>query len=121
MTAHRLNADFARHANDFAEIADPGDGGRITANEGIQVCNMVSAGAETRLLSDPTHQLQQLTLVMKTDGGDIVITADSGVNASGHTAITFNDAGDTLFLQGIKMADGTFEWRISGNQGVGTA
>lgn len=97
-------------------IADPGDAGAIPVNRSGYV-PLVSAGAETRTLADPTFIGQQLLLSFKADGGDIVITAASPVNQTGNTVLTFADIGDMLQL--IGCADGAdIEWRVVANDGV---
>jgi predicted RecA/RadA family phage recombinase len=97
-------------------IADPGDAGAIPVT-GSGSVSLVTAGAETRTVADPTFVGQQLSLGFKTDGGDCVVTAASPVNQAGNNTLTFADVGDHLQLTAIE--DGAdIEWRIAANDGV---
>lgn len=100
-------------------IADPGDAAAIPVTAS-GICAMTSGGAETRTLADPSFLGQVLTLCMDTDGGDIVITAATGVNQAGNTSLTFADAGDHLELKAISEG-GALIWRIVANDGVALA
>jgi hypothetical protein len=97
-------------------VADPGNAGAIavTANG---VCNLTSAGAETRTLAIPTFVGQLLTLCLDTDGGDCVVTVASSVNQTGNNTITFNDAGDSVTLVG-RTVGGTRKWVLLSNDGT---
>lgn len=97
-------------------VVDPGDAGAIAVNESGSV-SLVSAGAETRTLADPTYVGQQLSLGFKTDGGDCVVTSASPINQTGNNTMTFADVGDHLQLTAIE--DGAdIEWRVDANDGV---
>jgi len=97
-------------------IADPGDAGAIAVtNSGS--CPIVSEGAETRTLADPTFAGQILNLCFKTDGGAVTITAASPINQTGNNTMLFEDEGDNLVLIGCN--DGAdIEWRVVANDGV---
>jgi len=97
-------------------IADPGDAGAIpVTNSGS--CPLVTTGAETRTLADPTYAGQLLNLCFKTDGGDCVVTAASPVNQTGNNTLTFTDEGENLLLIGCD--DGAdIEWRVVCNDGA---
>lgn len=97
-------------------IADPGNAGAIPVT-GSGSCQLVTAGAETRTLANPTTVGQTLALSMKTDGGDCVVTAAAGVNQTGNTVLTFNDAGDVIVLVGIESGANK-RWRVLSNDGV---
>ena len=58
-------------------IADPGNAGAITVTESGH-CPIVTTGAETRTLAAPSYAGQLLSLAMKTDGGDCVVTLRHG-------------------------------------------
>ena len=97
-------------------VTDPGNAGAIpVANAGI--CPIVTAGAETRTLAAPAVTGIILTLAMKTDGGNCVVTCATLVNQAGNNTLTFNDAGDTLVLQAIEVGVDK-RWRIIANDGV---
>lgn len=98
-----------------SNIADPGDAGAIpVTTDGV--CNLTSAGAETRTLAIPTFQGQRLNLCMNVDGGDIVITVASAFNQAANTTITMNDAGDSVELVGVLIAS-ALRWRLVYNDG----
>lgn len=98
-------------------IADPGDAGAIPVTASGSVA-LVTAGAETRTLADPTFIGQSLSLYMKTDGGNCVVTSASDVtNTSGENIMTFADVGDSVIL--IAIEDGSdLEWRTLQNDGA---
>ncbi|MBR9800266.1 DUF2190 family protein [bacterium] len=97
-------------------ISDPGDGEAIPVTHSGTV-PLVSAGAETRTLADPTFLGQQLSLCFKTDGGDAVVTSASGVNQTGNNTLTFADAGDVIVLVAIESG-ANLRWRVLANDGV---
>ena len=96
-------------------ITDPGNAGAIavTANG---VCNITTAGAETRTLAIPTYVGQELMIGLDTDGGDCVITVASAINQTGNNTITLNDAGDNIFLK-ARTVGGTRRWSVVSNDG----
>lgn len=97
-------------------IADPGPSGAIpvTANGHVPI---VTAGAETRTLARPSFVGQLLQLIMKTDGGDCVITVTGNVNRTGNNTITLNDAGDCVTLIG-KQEGSSKAWSVLANDGA---
>jgi len=98
--------------------ADPGDGGTIAPDRQFAVFNLESSGgAQTRTLVDPLFPGQWLGLHMRTDGGDIVVTADTAVNQNGDTVATFNDTGDFLLLVGVMKGTANV-WRVVRADGV---
>lgn len=99
-------------------LDDPGASGNI-GSPGKQggVVPLVSAAAETRTLDDPERAGLELTLCMETDGGDVVVTADSAVNQTGNNTLTFADAGDQITLKAIKSGS-SLVWRVTSNDGV---
>lgn len=94
-------------------LPDPGDGKTIRVKEDLQICEMVSVSAETRTLANPTKSGIRFVLRLKTDGGDVVVTASNGFNNAGESKATFNDASDLLNLLSVETATrGTFRWQI---------
>ncbi len=111
---HRIHSDLY-HADKI--LPDPGDGKTITVREDLQICEMVSIAAETRTLRDPSKSGVRFVLRMKTDGGDIVVTATNGFAVVGSTGFirtkaTFNDASDLLSLISVKVSPGVYRWQI---------
>jgi predicted RecA/RadA family phage recombinase len=97
-------------------IVDPGNAGAIPVTDSGNVA-IVTAGAETRTLAAPTKAGQQLSICMKTDGGDCVITCATLINQTGNNTITLNDAGDSLLLVAITMG-ANLRWRVAYNDGA---
>jgi hypothetical protein len=77
------------------QIPDPGDAGAIQINQ-IGYVRLVTTGAETRTLADPSFIGQVMDLFFDTDGGDCVITAASPINQNGDTIMTFSDVGEHI-------------------------
>ena len=113
--SHRIHHDLYR--GDKA-MRDPGNAGIIRVTEDLQICEMVSATSETRTLANPTKSGIRFVLRMKTDGGDIVVTAANGLNVAGDTTATFAEASDLLSLISVQHTSG-YRWEIcEGNVGV---
>ncbi len=111
-----LNVTNTVHSDLSKIIADPGDAGAIPVTDTGSVA-IVTAGAETRALADPSYAGQVLSLSMDTDGGDCVVTAATAVNQTGNNTLTFADAGDVLVLVAVDVA-GSPVWRVMSNDGV---
>ena len=115
MSQHRIHSDLYRVDKG---MADPGNGGTIRVSQDLQICEMVSAAAETRTLAAPTKPGLRFVLRLMTDGGDVVVTAPEGFNVAGETAATFADASDLLQLMSVSTSTG-FRWEVmEGNVGV---
>lgn len=102
-------------------IADPGDGNTITpiVDAPQCICQIVTAGAETRLLGAPDHIGQILIIEFLTDGGNFTIANADGYNddATLSNLATFDDAGDCLILVAVDTA-GIADWRTVGKKGI---
>lgn len=97
-------------------ITDPGDAAAIPVTMS-GLCSIVTAGSETRTMAIPSFPSQEITLCLKTDGGDAVITVASAIDALGHTTVTLNDARDHITLNAIY--NGTaLAWSIKSMDGV---
>lgn len=112
--SHRIHHDLYRAPK---VMADPGNAGRINVNEDLQICEMVSAAAETRTLDNPSKAGIRFVLRLFTDGGDVVVTAANGLNVTGNTVATFNDASDILSLISVSHTTG-YRWQVLVNTGV---
>jgi hypothetical protein len=100
-------------------LADPGDAGIIRPNADLQLCEMVSATAETRTLANPTKVGIRFVLRLLTDGGTVTVTAAAGFNVDLETEATFADAGDLLSLVSVALTPTTYRWEVmEGNTGV---
>lgn len=94
-------------------LQDPGDGGIIRPTADLQVCEMVSSTTETRTLANPTKPGIRFLLRMLTDGGDIVVSAENGLNPALDTEVTFDDAGDFIELLSVTLvANTSYRWEI---------
>jgi len=100
----------------FFKIDDPGNAKPLPANKTGTV-ELVSTGAETRTLAVPAGIGLRLSLVMKTDGGDIVVTVASAFNAAADTTLTFNTAGDFVVLESVQVGS-AMAWRLVASEGV---
>lgn len=108
--SHRIHSDLFRVPK---SMPDPGNGGTIRVTEDLQICEMVSAAAETRTLAAPTKSGIRFVLRLMTDGGDIVVTTPNGFNHAGESKATFNDASDLLNLISVETTTkGVFRWQI---------
>lgn len=97
-------------------IADPGNAGAIAVTSSGSV-DIVTAAAETRTLAAPSFRGQLLSISMKTDGGDCVITCSTTVNQTGNNTITLNDAGDQVLLV-AKRNGANLRWSVVANDGA---
>lgn len=96
-----------------ADIADPGDAGAIPV-VASGVCHLVTAGAETRTLADPTVTGLRLTLYFLTDGGNCVVTATSPLNGTGNNTITLADADESVDMVSVRDGASSYAWRVVG-------
>lgn len=116
---HDLNTDLKNAAGVSANrVEDPGDAGSIFCNKQLGYMELVSAASETRTLKDPTARGLVFIMVLKTDGGDVTITADSAYDEHGTTVITLDDANDSIVLYSIRDGDGTLAWRVLAKDGA---
>lgn len=113
MSAHNMPEELYKASH---QMADPGDGGTIAVDRDLATVELVSTGSETRTLDDPPRAGLRLNLRMKTDGGDIVVTADNGLNVTGNTQATFADVGDQLNMIAVSHTSG-YRWEILVNTG----
>ena len=113
MSAH--NAPY-KMAQGPIDKMDPGDGGTITINDYGGLVELVSTGAETRTLAAPGKAGILATIRMKTDGGDITMTAAATLNVAANNTAVFADVGDQLVLLSVSASSG-FRWEIVVNTG----
>lgn len=116
MSAHRLLSDLYLDGTPH-EIPDPGDAGTLNFDRQLSVFSLVSAAAETRTLPDPKFPGQRALVYLKTDGGDVTITADTQIDSAGTTSIVLGDAGDYVDLVGVNNST-SLEWRVVSSEGV---
>ena len=107
----------------LATVADPGAGNDIDAPVGQDfVCSIVTAGAETRVLTTPDHIGQRCYIILGTDGGDCLLTNASGWKdgAASDDVATFAAAGDVMECVALAAGAAT-DWRVSNSKGVAFA
>lgn len=114
MSAHRILHDLYRAPK---RMADPGNAGRINVSQDLQILEMVSAASESRTLANPTKAGIRFALRLFTDGGDVAVTAAAGLNVTGNTIATFEDASDMLCLISVSTSSG-YRWEIEVNVGA---
>jgi hypothetical protein len=115
---HGADAKFGvkvRAAASAWGIADPGNAGAIAVTDD-GVCNLTSAGAETRTLAIPTYIGQRIALHVDTFVGNIAITVASAINVAGNTVITFTAVSQNIHLVGCTLA-GVRVWRVVAKDG----
>lgn len=96
-------------------IADPGNGGAIPVTQSGSAALTSGGSGQTRTLAAPTFAGQQLAISFSVDGGgNIVLTAATGLNQAGNTTITFAEAGDSVLLTAIRIG-ANLRWRITHN------
>ena len=118
MSSHRLPRDL-NIAN--YEVTDPGTGNPIDVDRWNQVVSLeIGTTAETNTLAAPTKAGQKLTLFAQSvgSGGTRVVTVASAIDALGTTTLTFTAADQRVVLESVTVADYTYEWRVTKNEGV---
>ena len=95
---------------------DPGDAGTISIVKYGAIVELVSEAAETRTLASPLRPGILATIRMKTDGGDITMTAGGTLNVAANNTAVFADVGDQLVLLSVAASSG-YRWEIVVNTG----
>ena len=115
MDPHRIHHDIFEGPK---RLEDPGDGKSIRVTEDLNICELVSATAETRTLDDPLKPGIRLLVRMLTDGGTIVLYAANGLDVQLDTHATFADADDLLELISVTKTvgeppfTGVYRWQV---------
>lgn len=113
MSGHNAGNELA---GGYLGACDPGAGNSIIVEKYGQLFELVSAAAEARTLVAPTRPGVLCVVRMKTDGGDITLTAAEGLNVTGNTSAVFADVGDQLVLISVSATTG-YRWEILVNTG----
>lgn len=107
--AHQLPITIDRALRTgFFKVRDPGSAGTIGySNKGYAICEVVTAGAETRTLPTVSGYPvgHKLTVIFKTDGGDLTISG------SDQTVVLAN-AGEVVEFVVVDN-NGTKAWRVA--------
>lgn len=108
MGAHNLPLESARAlSGGFYSVKDPGDAGTMNPGKvsGFNICEVVTAGAETRVLPSATGLGVGTCFIvtLKTDGGDLTIQGNVGDD------VILDDAGEVAYFI-VSDADGTKGW-----------
>jgi len=85
-----------------------------------QVCNVTTAGVETRTLDQPTRAGIQFTVNLSVDVGTMTLTVTGGYNNDDDTAIIFDDAGDKVTFMSNQEGTSYF-WRAMSQNGTDAA
>lgn len=115
---HKVLYDIHRAMSELGPSLDPGDAGTINCERYHDRYSLVSAGAETRTLAQPTAYGQRVLIDMRTDGGDITMTVTGGFDEAGNTSLTFDDVGQYIELESVAVSTTAFQWRVVGYDGV---
>ena len=113
MSGHRILSDALVAP---LEGYDPGASGTISVVKNFEIYELVSAAAETRTLNAPTRAGIYCIIRMKTDGGDITMTASATLNVAANNTAVFADVGDQLFMVSVSATSG-YRWEILVNTG----
>lgn len=100
-------------------IKDVGNGNRFTHPKSY-AARIITAGTETRTITNPSFVGQFALLTFLEDGGDCVITAMGAINQSGNNTITMGDVGDTVLLVGRvagSVSNPLLRWSVAMNDG----
>ena len=111
MSGHRITADLLKA--DTA-LLDPGDTGKLRAEDWVNVFELVSAGTEARTLANPVKSGQILIITLKTHAGTLTITADTGYNKDGDTTLAFDAALETILLVSVPNGTSGYRWSSLG-------
>lgn len=104
------NTEQRRQSKANWKIADPGNGGAIIVDRSGYV-PIVTAAAESRSVADPSKPGLDLTLEMKTDGGNCTITFATAFTEAGDTTLVLTDPGQ--FARFYSIESGTsYVWRL---------
>lgn len=95
---------------DWNNVADPGNAGAISPGR-TGICNLTSAGTETRTLAAPLRSGLLLGINMLTYVGNVTLTVASAYDAAGNTTITFSAAGQVAWLISRKYGT-THRWSL---------
>jgi hypothetical protein len=97
-------------------ISDPGNAGTLKIlDKGVAICQIKTAGAETRTIPAPVTLNRYLTVFLDTAGGACTVTVTGGV--SGLTSFVLPSAGSFVTLMAISVA-GTSVWVVADSNGV---
>lgn len=102
-------------------FVDPGNAGSIYVDRSPCLCEMVSAGAETRTMARPTKSGAIISVYAKTVGGTITLTVTGGFNQAGDTTFAFTAVGQFAVFQSFVTTAGVYFWQmISSYTGTST-
>src|SRR5690348_1072053 len=110
MTAHRINYDLHNGKN---LITDPGASGTITVDRSLAVCNLTSAGAETRTLARPTKAGVIVSIHLQSRVGDVTLTVTGGYDTGANTTIVFGAESQYAVFESFQLKSaGNYFWRL---------
>jgi hypothetical protein len=99
-------------------IKDTGNATTLAIDKQYGVVRLISAGAETRTVANPTKVGISFALNGVTIAGTITITFSSAYNTAGNTTISCTAAGQMAVFESVESASGTYVWRLVKNDGM---
>ena len=94
------------------------NGAKLYPDRQFSVFRLVSAGAETRTVPNPTKSGLQFALNRVTIAGTIAITFSRAFNEAGDTVINCTAAGQIATFESVEDGAGTYVWRLISNDGM---
>ena len=95
-------------------LTDPGDAAAIPVTHGNAMCELESAGVETRTIAAPTRAGQQLHVTMKVYVGAVTITIASTYDTANQNTLVSSAVGESFLLIAVAVG-AAYEWRIYNN------
>lgn len=114
MSAHRALRDM--FGAPFL-MTDPGNAGTIAVDRWGAVVPIITAGAETRTLAQPTKAGLLCLVEIDTYVGDCTLTVTGGYNQAASTSITLGTAGDWVLFKSVKVG-ASYYWRVVAQEGT---
>lgn len=116
MSSHKV--PFEMYKSPLSQAPQKGTTGNITIDRSpCYVPVDTTAGAAALTLNAPTKRGIYATICLEVDNGDLTLTVTDGYNEDGDTSITFDSAGNWLFLASIDVG-GTPRWQIVSQEGT---
>ncbi len=102
------------------DLADPGNGGTITATAQDSIVRLIGGAGETRTIADPTILGQRLTLYSEVVAPTVTVTATSAIDASSNDLVRFTAPGQTVWFVAVSKIGGGLRWQYMGSDAGST-
>lgn len=103
------------------DLADPGNGGTITATAQDTIVRLSSSAVETRTIADPATLGQRLTLFSEAIAGNVVVLASSVIDASSNNIVRFTSSNQTVWFMAVPKLGGGLRWQYMSSDSGSTA